>query len=105
MVTRIAGEQALVTGLRAGDQRAFAQLVDEHTPALLRVARAYVSDHPTAEDVVQETWIAVVKGISLDLSPAARLRLFVVAGVGLWWWAAWGSGVAFSPVLLGPWSS
>ncbi|MBU8821153.1 hypothetical protein KL864_35460, partial [Mycolicibacterium goodii] len=41
---------------------------------------------------------------SLDLSPAARLRLFVVAGVGLWWWAAWGSGVAFSPVLLGPWS-
>lgn len=63
MVTRIAGEQALVTGLRAGGQRAFAQLVDEHTPALLRVARAYVSDHPTAEDVVQETWIAVVKGI------------------------------------------
>ncbi|MEM6110288.1 RNA polymerase sigma factor [Mycobacterium sp. 050272] len=63
MVTRTADESALLAALRSGDQRAFAQLVDEYSPALLRVARTYVADAPAAEDVVQETWIAVVKGI------------------------------------------
>jgi len=63
VVSRAPDETALLTALRSGDQRAFAQLVDQYTPALLRVARTYVADRPTAEDVVQETWIAVVKGI------------------------------------------
>ena len=56
-------ESALIAALRAGDRIAFAALVDEHTPAMLRVARAYVPSHAIAEEVVQETWIALVRGI------------------------------------------
>ena len=56
-------ETGLVAALRAGDQTAFAQLVDRHTPSMLRVARGYVPSHEIAEEVVQETWIALLKGI------------------------------------------
>ena len=56
-------ESALIAALRAGDQNAFAALVDEHTPAMLRVAGGHVPSHAIAEEVVQETWIALVRGI------------------------------------------
>jgi RNA polymerase sigma-70 factor (ECF subfamily) len=56
-------ESGLVAALRAGDETVFAHLVDQHTPALLRVARGYVSSHEIAEEVVQETWIALIKGM------------------------------------------
>ncbi|MBC8093093.1 MAG: sigma-70 family RNA polymerase sigma factor [Pseudonocardia sp.] len=56
-------EHALVDALRRGDEKAFAELVDRHTPGLLRVARAHVRDAGTAEEVVQETWMALVTGI------------------------------------------
>lgn len=61
MVTEDDG--AVVAALRAGDELAFARLVDRHTPSMLRVARGYVQTHEMAEDVVQETWIALLKGI------------------------------------------
>lgn len=57
-------DSGLVAALRAGDETVFAQLVDQHTPALLRVARGYVPSHEIAEEVVQETWIALIKGIA-----------------------------------------
>jgi RNA polymerase sigma-70 factor (ECF subfamily) len=56
-------EEALIAALRSGDEQAFAALVDLHTPALLRVARAYVPSRAVGEEVVQETWIAVMRGI------------------------------------------
>ena len=56
-------EATLIAALRDGDEAAFAQLVDQHTPSMLRVARGYVPSHEIAEEVVQETWIALVKGI------------------------------------------
>jgi RNA polymerase sigma-70 factor (ECF subfamily) len=56
-------DQRLVAGLRAGDERAFAALLDRHSPAMLRVALAYVPSRAVAEEVVQETWIAVMRGI------------------------------------------
>jgi RNA polymerase sigma-70 factor (ECF subfamily) len=56
-------ETGLVAALRDGDQTVFASLVDQHTPSMLRVARGYVPSHEIAEEVVQETWIALVKGI------------------------------------------
>lgn len=56
-------EAALVAALRRGDREAFGQLVDALTPALLRVARGYVPDDAIAEEVVQQTWIALVTGI------------------------------------------
>lgn len=56
-------EQVLVDALRRGDEQAFASLVDRHTPGLLRVARAHVRDAGAAEEVVQETWVALINGI------------------------------------------
>ncbi len=53
----------LVDALRAGDEAAFARLVRELTPSLLRVARLYVSTAAVAEEVVQDTWIGVLRGI------------------------------------------
>jgi RNA polymerase sigma-70 factor (ECF subfamily) len=41
----------------------FAALVDELSPAMLRMARVYVRTEAAAEDVVQESWIAVIKGL------------------------------------------
>lgn len=57
-------DSAAVAALRNGDQRIIAQLVDRHTGAMLRVARGYVSSPQIAEEVVQEAWIGVWKGIS-----------------------------------------
>src|SRR4051795_1527287 len=55
-------EQAELLGLlRAGDRNAFAELVDAWSPMLLRVARLHVSTHASAEEVVQETWLAVIR--------------------------------------------
>jgi RNA polymerase sigma-70 factor, ECF subfamily len=56
-------DERLVDLLRAGDERSFAALVDLHTPALIRVAMAYVPSRAVAEEMVQETWIAVMRGI------------------------------------------
>lgn len=56
-------DQELVRALRAGDERAFTRLVDELSPALLSMARLYVPTAAVAEDVVQETWLGVLRGI------------------------------------------
>jgi RNA polymerase sigma-70 factor (ECF subfamily) len=56
-------ERELLTSLRAGDERAFATLVDRHGAAMLRVALLYVRDRAAAEEAVQEAWLGVLKGI------------------------------------------
>jgi RNA polymerase sigma-70 factor (ECF subfamily) len=56
-------ELALVAALRQGDEMTFAALLDAWSPGLLRTARSYVADPHTAEDVVQETWLAVLRGL------------------------------------------
>ena len=53
----------LVEGLRAGDEAAFAALMREYGAAMLRVAQMYVSSRSVAEEVVQEAWVGVLKGI------------------------------------------
>jgi RNA polymerase sigma-70 factor (ECF subfamily) len=53
----------LVERLRVGDEQAFMELVLSLSPSLLRVARMFVPTAALAEDVVQETWLAVLKGI------------------------------------------
>jgi RNA polymerase sigma-70 factor (ECF subfamily) len=53
----------LVEGLRAGDEAAFAQLMREYGASMLRVAQMYVSSRAVAEEVVQEAWLGVLKGI------------------------------------------
>ena len=50
--------------LRNGDERAFASLVDRYYGSLLRLAMAYVPSRAVAEEVVQETWVGVLEGLS-----------------------------------------
>jgi RNA polymerase sigma-70 factor (ECF subfamily) len=56
-------DERLVELARVGDQDAFAALVRRHSPALLRHARRHVSSSASAEDVVQETWMGVLRGL------------------------------------------
>ena len=56
-------ELQLLDSLRQGDERAFAAFVEEHGPTMLRVARLYVRDRAVAEEVVQEAWLGVLRGI------------------------------------------
>jgi len=79
MTGTIEDESALIAALQKGDEAVFAQLVDKHTPSLLRVARGYVPSHEIAEEVVQETWIALIKGIgTFEGRSSLRTWLFAV---------------------------
>jgi RNA polymerase sigma-70 factor (ECF subfamily) len=49
--------------LRAGDERAFIDLVGRHHHAMVRVARSFVPSYAVAQEVVQDTWLAVLRGI------------------------------------------
>ena len=53
----------LVRRLRAGDESAFMELVERYNGSLVRLARTFVSSQAVAEDVVQEAWIGVLRGI------------------------------------------
>jgi RNA polymerase sigma-70 factor, ECF subfamily len=64
ILRRASGPDAVVIeALRHGDEDAFTRLVQEHQRALLRIARLYVSSSATADEVVQDTWLAVIRGI------------------------------------------
>src|SRR3954454_17558503 len=56
-------EGDLLKRLRARDQEAFAELVREWSPSMLRLARMYVATQAVAEEVVQEAWLGVLQGI------------------------------------------
>ena len=72
-------DSTLVARLREHDEAAFSALVDHYAPAMLRVARGYVASVETAEDVVQETWIAVMNGIAgFEARSSLRTWLFTV---------------------------
>jgi RNA polymerase sigma-70 factor (ECF subfamily) len=51
--------------LRAGDEKAFLALVNRHHRGMVRVASLYVKSAASAEEVVQETWIGVLRGLHL----------------------------------------
>ena len=56
-------ESALVAALRAGDERAFMQLVEQHTPGMRRLALTFVRTPAVADEVVQEAWLGVLRGL------------------------------------------
>jgi len=58
-----AADAAVIAALRDGDEVAFTRLVDQHHAALRRIAGLYVSSSAVADEVVQETWLAVVRGV------------------------------------------
>lgn len=53
----------LVASLRAGDEAAFTELVERLQPSMVRIAMIYTPSQAVAEEVAQETWIAVLKGL------------------------------------------
>ena len=53
----------LVETLRSGDEDAFMSLVERHQAQMTRIARMYVPTLAVAEEVVQETWLGVLKGL------------------------------------------
>ncbi len=53
----------LVATLRAGDESAFASLIDRYHASMLRLALLFVRDRSIAEEIVQEAWLGVVRGI------------------------------------------
>ena len=61
--TQTVADRELLERLRAGDEDAFMDLVDALQPAMLRVARMYVSSQAVAEEVVGDAWIGVLKGL------------------------------------------
>ena len=56
-------ERELIAGLRRRDEAAFSSLIARYHNSLLRVARMYVRTHDVAEEVVQDTWVGVLKGV------------------------------------------
>lgn len=56
-------DQSLVERLRRGDEAAFSELVDRLHQPMIRLAAVFVTDMGVAEEIVQETWLAVIDGI------------------------------------------
>lgn len=74
-------ERQMIDALRSGDAAAYARLVDAHSAELLRMARRYVGDEAAAQDVVQETWLALLHGLpTFEGRSSLRTWLFAVTG-------------------------
>ncbi len=58
-----ATEAELLTALRQGDETAFQTLFEKYHPSLVRLATVYANDRAAAEEVAQETWLGVLKGL------------------------------------------
>lgn len=56
-------DEDLLGKLLVGDEQAFRELVSRYHTALVRVARFHVANDAAAEDVAQDTWVAVLKGV------------------------------------------
>jgi RNA polymerase sigma-70 factor, ECF subfamily len=70
----------LVRALRAGDESAFVELICALHPVLVHVALTYVSGRAAAEDVVRETWAAVLDGLdAFDGRGSLRARIVALA--------------------------
>src|ERR1043165_4786503 len=59
----VADDRALVERLQAGDEAAFVELIRTYQTRLQRLAESVVSSRSVAEEVVQDTWLAVVRGV------------------------------------------
>jgi RNA polymerase sigma-70 factor (ECF subfamily) len=56
-------DAALLAAVRQGDEDAFVLLIDRYHPSLIRIATLFVRDRGVAEEVAQETWIGVLRGL------------------------------------------
>ena len=56
-------EDTVIARLKRGDEEAFDELVNQHHSTLIRMAMSYVADRDVAEEVVQDTWMAVIESL------------------------------------------
>ena len=63
-VVASADDQCLLEQLRSGNEATFVSLIDRYAAAMLRLAMVYVKSWSVAEEVVQETWMAVLEGLN-----------------------------------------
>lgn len=68
----------LLERLRSGDEDAFVTLVGRHHDSMIRLARTFVRSDAVAEEVVQETWLAVLRGID-RFEGRSSLRTWLLA--------------------------
>jgi RNA polymerase sigma-70 factor (ECF subfamily) len=57
-------DMVMIEALRRGEEAAFVALIGRYHQTLLRIALLHVADQAAAEDVVQETWMGVLRGIN-----------------------------------------
>jgi RNA polymerase sigma-70 factor, ECF subfamily len=73
-------DATLVARLQAGEQAAFTELVARYSGAVMRLARVYVPSAAVAEEVVQETWVGVLRGLErFERRSTFRTWLFRIA--------------------------
>jgi len=53
----------LLGRLRAGDEQAFVALVERYNGSMIRLASSFVPSRAVAEEVVQETWLGLLRGL------------------------------------------
>lgn len=70
-------DEQVLARLRAGDDQAFEVIVRDWSPAMLYVARSFVSTRASAEECVQEAWLVVVRGLD-GFRGASRVRTWVM---------------------------
>ncbi len=73
-----APDASLAASLQAGEEAVFAQLVDAWSPIMLRLSRLHVASEASAEEVVQEAWVAVLRGLD-RFEGRSRLRTWVLS--------------------------
>lgn len=66
----------VLSRLRAGDADTFARIVKDWSPSMVARARAHVSTRASAEEVVQDTWLAVIRGLD-GFEARSSLRTWV----------------------------
>ena len=74
-------QEHILAQLRDGNEEAFCALVRRHSPSMTRVATAFVSRRAVAEEVVQETWLNVVRGLD-GFEGKSSLRTWIYAILG-----------------------
>ena len=67
----------LLARLRAGEEEAFVLLVARHHAAMLRLANSFVSSTAVAEEIVQDTWLGVLRGLD-DFAGRATFRTWLL---------------------------
>lgn len=81
------GDRAAIalTEYREGNRRALGELVREATPLLWHTVRAQGVEHDAADDVVQSTWVALVRHADTIAEPKAVLKWLLVTAKRAAW--------------------